>query len=119
MTAVLKTWTVDNGEGRIVTVDRLDDEVRVTWFCGATRTFTPALLKAALEHFDAVTAAGDGDVWYGDNDSPGARYFARLDGDALIAHEEMDDDARKVSWSEFRAALEAAIPKPRGRTRKA
>lgn len=124
---VLKEWKVavvptesEPDEHEIV-VERTEDEIVIHWVCGATRTFEPATLKRALEHFDLVMANdGAGDLWFNDRDSANAGYIARLDDGNFMAHDSMmpTDEAHRVPWDEFNAALKAAIPKPRIRKAK-
>jgi hypothetical protein len=119
---VLRQWVIDivpteeDPKAGQVTVQRLDDVVRVVWVCGATRDFMPAALRRALERFDAVSANdGAGDLWYGDADSRGETYLARLDDGNFMADQSLTDRAYRVPWAEFRDALRKAIPKPRAR----
>ena len=121
----LREWTVptvdDAGDPMetFVVVKRTDAEVIVVWVCGAIRTFMPADLRRALERFDLVMANnGQGDLWYGDRDSTGSPYDARLDDGNFMADESTSDRAYRVPWDEFSKALKAAIPKPRIRKAK-
>ena len=121
----MTTWTIkalprgDEDEPGDVTIERDDAHIIVHWVCGASRTFTPAALRRALGLFEAVIANdGTGDLWYGDSDSPGQAYVARLDNGNFVADANIVEDAYMVPWEEFESALRKAIPKPRKTTRK-
>jgi len=102
------TWTIkalprgDEDEPGDVTIERDDAHIIVHWVCGASRTFTPAALRRALGLFEAVIANdGTGDLWYGDSDSPGQAYVARLDNGNFVADANIVETGRNVKETDM------------------
>ena len=92
-----------------VTVEMEGDDIVVQWVTScARRRFTPAGLRAVVDHIETCAALGD-DVWLEHEDENG-RYFAVLiadgrayGGEQILEPDQMDN----VSWAKLRAALNA------------
>lgn len=94
----------DGGE---VGVRRTNGNVQITWFCGATRTFTPDGLRNAIAHVELLSDHPDVVVEL--RDSYGHRVYARVDQDTLLADERPDvEGARAIPWSTLRKTMKKA-----------
>lgn len=95
----------DGGE---VGVRRANGNVTIKWFCGATRTFTPDDLRNAIAHVELLSEYPDVVVELAD--SYGSRLWARIDGDALRAHEtaNLTDGVRTIPWATLKKAMKKA-----------
>lgn len=96
--------------GKPVVVERLDAEhVKITWVCGATRTFSPDDLREAISTFEMLATYGDGvPLWMDNRDSTGVRYCVRLSEGRM--HGDDSTGAREsysVPWATFKKALVA------------
>lgn len=103
--------TVIHADTDTVSVDRVDNDVQVTWVCGATRRFTPDELKAAIEHMETVGTFAD--VWCRQSDSSDHTFYGRLEKGQFYADERVSSDPHHVPWAQFKKALLDATKKPR------
>jgi len=101
-----KRATIKANDGREVEVHRANDHaVVVRWACGATREFTPAGLRQAVDNFELVQSYNGGTVWMEDQDHQGSRFACRLVGDRFHADDSISREQYNVPWSTFKRAL--------------
>lgn len=102
-------WSIPeaNGRGGNIKVSTTDDKrVIVTWFCGATRTFTPEDLADRIDNVERVKVLPN--TWVDDTDSQGHRYGATVT-DGTFQANDGPADGRTVSWDTLLDALKNAL----------
>lgn len=81
--------------------------VTVKWFCGDSRTFTPAEIKSIVRCLDVLGEYPD--VWFAHTDSRGERFVARIHDGMLHASVLPEGDGAGIDWVEMKKALAKAV----------
>lgn len=102
---VEQALSTDNGGEATVRAEQTG-AILVKWPCGDARRFTQTDLKAAMAAVEALKAHPD--VWVNVKDSDGRVTAARLSDGTLFADSRPTDQARGVTWEDFKKVVRKA-----------
>lgn len=105
---VERAIAADDDSGQVgVRTEFFGHDVIVRWFCGDTRTFTPAEVEHTVRCLDVLEEFPD--VWFDHCDSRGVRFVARVVDGNLYANTGPSGDTVCIDWQEMKTVLAKAV----------